>query len=78
MLIKNQLEFLSSVANETNKALFKFNNKIFREDLWECLLGCDTEQNIEDIQSQKSINEMPDKLNEELFKKYQKYMLTSE
>lgn len=56
MLNKKELEYLSSVVSETNKALFKFNNKIFREDLWECLLGCDTEQNIEDIQSQKSIN----------------------
>jgi hypothetical protein len=38
MLKNKSLEFLSSVANETNTGMFKSSSKIFREELWDCLL----------------------------------------
>lgn len=56
--------------------MFKSPNKIFREDLWESLLCYETEQNIQEITSNKSIQEMPPNINEDLYQKYVKYVLT--
>lgn len=59
MLKNKELPFISSLSNETNTAMFKSPNKIFREDLWESLLCYETEQNIQEIASNKSIQDMP-------------------
>ncbi len=57
LLSHKELPFLSSLGNESNIAKFKGGNKIFREELWECLLGYETEQNIQEIASNKNIQE---------------------
>jgi hypothetical protein len=51
MIEKKELPFLASRVDDKNKALFKFNNRILRDELWQALLCCEVEQNIQEIQN---------------------------
>lgn len=55
MIQGKELAFLGGLANQSNIAYFKTSNKIFRDDLWDCFLCYDNNENIQEIASNKAI-----------------------
>lgn len=55
MVEGKELAFLGEHANQGNTAYFKTSNKIFRDDLWDCFLCYDSNENIQEIASNRAI-----------------------